>query len=189
MISRCFRSPCKKESHCSCVRLRAIASSESISRISAKKKGKQLCQWFGGRSINHHEVRTDGRLKGDGQFRCFTWRQSGKERVERQEEKESCRKIRITRRHYPRGQNDGSWKFQALKCGPDKSRHQGPHPFSIQTRRKVAYPLGASILSTAFFFLLPLRSALYSLSGFLSPSSPSRQSREWVLRRRQKFLH
>ena len=68
-----------------------------------------------------------------------------------QEGKESCRKIRITRHHYPRGQNDGSWKFQALKCGPDKSRHQGPHPFSIQTRRKVAYPLGASILSSASF--------------------------------------
>lgn len=51
--------------------------------------------------------------------------------------------------------SDSCWKSQVLKCRPDKSWQQGPHPFSIQTRRKVAYPLGASIFSPASFSLLP----------------------------------
>lgn len=63
------------------------------------------------------------------------------------------------------------WKFEVLKCGPDKSCRQGPHPFSIQTRRKVAYPLGTSILSPVSFNHpakpTPPRPPL---SGFLLPS-------------------
>lgn len=137
------------------------------------REGKQLFQSFG--EGDPLTIASDGRFEFKGGWTI--WMEEGRGgRIGCGEEKESRWRIRVTRRHYPHGRDDGSWKFQALKCGPDKSRRQAPHPFSIQTRRKVAYPLGASILSSSsqrspplFSFFPPpfLPSFLPSLSFFV----------------------